>query len=188
MQQLTDYIKVYDDALPAEQCIRYKNLVLEQQQKATRNGKDVYKHIPNSSWTELNLNTFLPQEEFGELVKLIHSYKARYEQDCPISPSLPMPDGLAPLTIKQYLANDEDWFEPHYDSVGKTCPRYLVFLFYLNDVEEGGETHFTDLGSKVEARQGRLLVFPPYWMYRHAGCKPVSNDKFILSTYYMWWK
>ena len=30
---------------------------------------------------------------------------------------------------------------------------------------------------------GRLLMFPPYWMFQHVGNAPVSNDKYILSTY-----
>jgi len=59
----------------------------------------------------------------------------------------------------------------------------MVFLWYLNDVAEGGQTRFTDLSIDVQARCGRLLVFPPYWMYQHAGMSPKSNDKYILSTY-----
>ena len=34
-----------------------------------------------------------------------------------------------------------------------------------------------------EARAGRLLMFPPYWMYQHAGLPPRSSDKYIISTY-----
>ncbi len=63
--------------------------------------------------------------------------------------------------------------------------RYLVFLWYLNDVDEGGETAFVDIDMKVAPRAGRLLMFPPYWMYQHAGLPPVSNDKYIISTYLM---
>ncbi|WP_394687711.1 hypothetical protein [uncultured Xanthomonas sp.] len=29
----------------------------------------------------------------------------------------------------------------------------------------------------------RLLIFPPYWMFLHAGLPPRSGDKYILSTY-----
>jgi prolyl 4-hydroxylase len=28
-----------------------------------------------------------------------------------------------------------------------------------------------------------MLIFPPYWMYQHAGLPPLSNEKYILSTY-----
>lgn len=188
MDKLLDYVKVYDDALVPETCERFMALLRERPDLVSRNGKGVYDHLRHSSWDELNLNQALSQDEFADFVKNLHKYKAMYEEDCGIKPALPMPDGLAPLTIKQYRTNGEDGFEPHYDSAGSKCPRYLVWLYYLNDVEEGGETHFVDLNYKVSAKQGRLLIFPPFWMYRHEGCKPISNDKFILSTYYMWWK
>ena len=42
---------------------------------------------------------------------------------------------------------------------------------------------FPRLDLAVPARAGRLLVFPPYWMYQHAGRPPLSGDKYILSTY-----
>jgi prolyl 4-hydroxylase len=42
---------------------------------------------------------------------------------------------------------------------------------------------FPQLGLTVPAREGRLLMFPPYWMYQHEGITPVSGDKYIVSTY-----
>jgi prolyl 4-hydroxylase len=50
-------------------------------------------------------------------------------------------------------------------------------------VLEGGETRFPQLGISVRPQTGRLLIFPPYWMYQHEGVPPASGDKFILSTY-----
>ncbi|BCU94503.1 MAG: hypothetical protein CM15mV5_1640 [uncultured marine virus] len=45
--------------------------------------------------------------------------------------------------IKKYTKNTEDQFAPHVD-VGDhaSAKRFLAFLVYLNDVEEGGETNF----------------------------------------------
>ena len=28
-------------------------------------------------------------------------------------------------------------------------------------------------------------MFPPYWMFQHAGAPAISGDKYILSTYLM---
>ena len=39
------------------------------------------------------------------------------------------------------------------------------------------------LDIEITARAGRLLMFPPYWMYQHEGLPPQSGDKYILSTY-----
>ncbi len=58
----------------------------------------------------------------------------------------------------------------------------MVFLWYLNDVREGGQTEFCDLGLRVDVRAGRLLMFPPFWLFQHAGLAPLSNDKTIVST------
>ena len=58
-----------------------------------------------------------------------------------------------------------------------------MILWYLNDVDEGGETVFPQLDYSVAARTGRLLIFPPYWMYQHEGMPPLSGEKYILSTY-----
>jgi prolyl 4-hydroxylase len=56
-------------------------------------------------------------------------------------------------------------------------------LWYLNGVEQGGETSFPQLEFAVKPETGRLLMFPPYWMYQHQGLPPISGDKYILSTY-----
>ncbi len=56
-------------------------------------------------------------------------------------------------------------------------------FWYLNDVECGGETAFRELGVRVQPRRGRLVMFPPFWMYRHAGPRPDSGLKYIVSTY-----
>ena len=87
------------------------------------------------------------------------------------------------LTLKRYRPGGDEAFQPHFDSIDAVCARYLVFLWYLNDVAAGGETEFLGLDLKVAPRAGRLLMFPPYWMYQHAGLPPVSGDKYILSTY-----
>jgi prolyl 4-hydroxylase len=36
----------------------------------------------------------------------------------------------------------------------------LTFFLYLSDVEEGGETVFTELGIKVKPKKGRALLWP----------------------------
>jgi prolyl 4-hydroxylase len=62
-----------------------------------------------------------------------------------------------------------------------TARRFLSFIFYLNDVEQGGETVFANL--RVKPEKGLLLMFPPMWMFPHRGDPPISNTKYILSVY-----
>ena len=107
----------------------------------------------------------------------------RYNQDIGLGIPIPNSPKTADLILKRYRAGTDESFEPHFDSINEVSNRYLVLIWYLNDVESGGETEFRQLDVKVEPRTGRLLMFPPYWMYQHAGLRPVSGDKFIVSTY-----
>jgi prolyl 4-hydroxylase len=38
--------------------------------------------------------------------------------------------------------------------------RLLTFYIYLNDVDEGGGTHFTDLGITMQPKRGRAVLWP----------------------------
>lgn len=58
--------------------------------------------------------------------------------------------------------------------------RIFTFIWYLNTVESGGETEFTN-GMKIKAEKGKLVMFPATWTYTHRGCMPYSSEKYILT-------
>jgi hypothetical protein len=58
--------------------------------------------------------------------------------------------------------------------------RVLTYLWYLNDVDEGGETEFFG-NFKIKPKAGKLVIFPAFWTYPHTGLIPISNDKYILT-------
>jgi hypothetical protein len=59
--------------------------------------------------------------------------------------------------------------------------RTLVFLLYLNDVEEGGETEFRYLKVRYKPKSNRLILFPAGFTHTHRGLPPLSNDKYIAT-------
>ena len=86
------------------------------------------------------------------------------------------------ISEKEYVPELKEEFGRHTDtSTRRSCRRFLSSLIYLNDVEEGGETTFNDV--IIKPKEGRLLIFPPLWMFPHAGKIPISNIKYILTTY-----
>ena len=58
--------------------------------------------------------------------------------------------------------------------------RIINFLWYLNNVEEGGETEFFGC-YKIKPEKGKLILFPSDWYFPHSGKIPVSNDKYVLT-------
>ena len=58
--------------------------------------------------------------------------------------------------------------------------RILTYLFYLNTIDEGGETEFVD-GTKIKPEKGKLLIFPATWAYVHKGNMPLSSNKYIVT-------
>ncbi|HKX56240.1 MAG TPA: 2OG-Fe(II) oxygenase [Xanthomonadales bacterium] len=186
MTDLSHFIRSYEQAFSADFCKRVISLFERDQGKQQRNGATVRSGLSESSWLEMDLSECTEFNFRNVVLNCLRHYKAVYEKDCGIRPALPEPTELAPLIVKRYDPGGSDRFQPHYDAIGPVAGRYLVFLWYLNDVKLGGETEFVDLAIKSPAAIGKLLMFPPYWMYRHAGLPPVSNAKYILSTYTLW--
>ena len=89
--------------------------------------------------------------------------------------------------VKRYKSEDADQFDTHVDvgSVSDEC-RYLSFMWYLNDVVDGGETEFAELDLKIQPEAGALIMFPPIWMFPHKGHLLNSGKKYLLSTYLLY--
>ena len=61
--------------------------------------------------------------------------------------------------------------------------RTATFIWYLNDIEEGGQTEFTN-GISVQPKTGRLLMFPADFSVIHRGVSPVSQTKYIVTGWF----
>ncbi|PHS14771.1 MAG: 2OG-Fe(II) oxygenase [Kangiella sp.] len=181
-----DYIKIYDNALSDKVCDSLVGFFENNSKDQKVNGQSAYEHLPGSQWKELNLVNYMSEQGHQEFVDILLKYKAIYENDAKVIPNLPYSGKLADLRIKKYEANGKDRFLAHFDAAEDMSNRYMVFLWYLNDVDVGGETVFVDLGVSVNPKKGRLLIFPPYWMYRHEGKVPVSNSKYVINTFLLW--
>ncbi len=185
LASLHGYVRTYDAALTPDFCAQMVGEFERASDRHVENGRGHHPGIKHSTWVELNLTPIADKAFLGFFHAQIDKYLAQYNKDVPLTLAVPARPTIDDLRIKRYRAASDDHFELHFDAIDVRSQRYLVFLWYLNDVGEGGETEFPDLGIKIQARAGRLLMFPPYWMFQHAGLPPRSNDKYIVSTYLM---
>lgn len=62
--------------------------------------------------------------------------------------------------------------------------RHLVFMTYLNDVEEGGETEFYYQGVKIKPERGLTLIWCSDWTHIHRGIPAPNESKMIVTGWY----
>jgi prolyl 4-hydroxylase len=182
-RDLQHYVRVYDDGLQPALCRQ----VIASFGALTRfhqsNGGRVRRGLEESAWTELNVTRLSDAGFLQMFEKLVDRALLRYNADVGLTIPLPNSHSISDLIVKRYRSGGADKFQLHFDAIHHLASRYLVLLWYLNDVDNGGETRFPQLDVAVQAREGRLLIFPPYWMYQHEGLPPQSGEKYILSTY-----
>lgn len=95
----------------------------------------------------------------------------------------------------QQFKPHNDWFyttEKYWiDERKRGGQRSWTTMAFLNTVEEGGETHFTELGIKIEPKPGVLLIWnnakpdgSPNHDTMHAGLPVVRGVKYIFTKWY----
>ena len=88
--------------------------------------------------------------------------------------------------IIQHYKPGEGFYKWHMEQNGYSdvVHRHLVFMTYLNDVENGGTEfyHFPDL--KIQARKGLTLIWPAGWTHTHKGVISNVDEKYIITGWY----
>lgn len=142
----------------------------------------VFRRNGPQNFDELNINQSHP-EVVKHLVQCLLGALEKYRADFPLeSVYFPEP-ALEEFRVKRYTGGTKQQFATHVD-VGSlaSCKRYLAFLFYLNDDFTGGETIFYP-DTTIKPIKGSVVVFPPTWMYPHAGLPVDTGTKYIMSSY-----
>lgn len=72
----------------------------------------------------------------------------------------------------------------HCERTTSTMPfssRHLVFMTYLNDVTDAGETEFFHQKIKIQAKKGLTVVWPADWTFTHRGIPSPTQEKMIVT-------
>lgn len=95
----------------------------------------------------------------------------------------------------QQFKPHNDWFyttEKYWEHERKRGgQRSWTTMAFLNAVEEGGETHFTEVGIKIEPKPGVLLIWnnaledgSPNENTMHAGTPVIKGNKYVITKWY----
>lgn len=177
-------IVVIDDAMPHDECGSFITFFDQVEIEKTKLSSE----FGVVSFDELNISRTPGWENHhAVLLEYAQYYEEVYKSLLHIPKySWPVNHGFEQFRMKKYFNNDHDRFDQHVDVRDyATARRFLVFFWYLNNVEEGGETafYFHDVEIRVKPKAGRLIMFPPMWTHPHAGLRPVSGPKYIVGGY-----
>jgi prolyl 4-hydroxylase len=172
---LAEHIRVFAGALSASHC---RSLIdrfeASPEQVACRRDS-------GHSFVQLDVTQHWP-DEHQVLVPVLLSHFGEY-QTAVGARFWPPQFAFENLRLKRYLPNGRDSFPPHVDVMCQTAARrFMTAIVYLN-APDGGETVFPELDIAVAPEAGKLLAFPPLWLFPHAGLPPRSVPKYILHTY-----
>ena len=178
MKSLEDYIVVFDDVLDETAC----EILIDTYNKSPNHVEQ--RNDTLMKFNEINIFESPKFESFRELFlfkakRIAESYRDYTKAFWPLDLAYEAP------RIKKYEPND-GYFNWHIDSASaETGKRLLVMFWYLNDVEEGGQTEFA-IGDEIisnPAKRGSVVCFPPNFLYPHRGVTPTSGPKYVISSY-----
>lgn len=87
------------------------------------------------------------------------------------------------ITMRRYIKNSGG-YDYHNDFIFQGSIRLMTFIIYLNDVYDGGDTKFLHQDINIKPISGKLLIFPPTHLHIHVGMPAISNDKYIITSFF----
>ena len=181
-----DFFGIYDDALSAEFCKsviqKFEDDTRKEQGRLGGYDKNdgINTNIKDTTELVLDNSKIDWKPEFDVVIASLKENLAKYVE--PFQKSLNVP--IAPELFKVTRYDVGGKFTMHSDNIGGATEvtRIITAIWYLNDVEEGGETEYPWQDQMIKPQQGRLLLCPVGWPYIHQGLPPVSGPKYIIIT------
>lgn len=126
------------------------------------------------------------KEYVDELQKVVNQYIEKYPYCNEFAPW-----GLVQEVNLQHYKPGGAYKKYHCErgsSVGPSATRHLVFMTYLNDLDDGGETEFLYQKLKVKPVKGKTVIFPADWTHTHRGIPSFKQDKYIATGWFNYYE
>jgi len=145
-------------------------------------GSGVYKTVKDSKDLCLSHHEYIKTGWTDQLQKCVNEYIKKY----------PWCNEYYPWGIKekvniQYYPPGGGFYEWHTERPNNIEPisrRHLVFMTYLNDVTDGGETEFYHQKLKIKPEKGLTLIWPTDWTFTHRGITSITQEKYIITGWF----
>jgi hypothetical protein len=183
MAKSPNFIHVYENILSKEDCHRlieaYEELATSDQVIRTAS-EDLNVSQAERSDSYFFLETTIPTAH-AELATRLKPSIQHFLQTYPGIDHVPVTSISSKM---QKCSPGQGYHTFHWEQTPNSPLRAVVWLLYLNDIYEGGETELLNFGERISPREGRLLVFPAAWPWIHRGNPPLVGTKYIVTGWY----
>ena len=148
--------------------------------KGTVGGKEYNKDLLDDTRINITEEVLIKDLEdyYISLDKCLDEYKKRYvDSDRVNKYSL-----QNKINIQKYLPG-EGYKVWHFEDNGDEQKRHLVYMTFLNDVDDGG-TEFKYQNLIIPAKKGLTLIWPAPWTHTHKGQVSNTQTKYIITGWY----
>lgn len=115
---------------------------------------------------------------FSSLQYAINSYILKYEILNPVPYKI-----NESFNIQKYVKG-QHFIKPHFESSNiYNRDRFLTWMVYLNDVENGGSTKFPYYSLSIKPSKGNILIWPAEFTHTHFG-DIVEDEKYIITGWF----
>ena len=135
-----------------------------------------------STDSDLKYNTELALRYYDQLDFVVKNYIKKYKFVDFYGPW----DIVDSINIQHYKPT-EGFYAWHTERANAKPPgvtRHMVFMTYLNDVTEGGETEFYYQQVKIQPKKGLTVLWPADWTHTHRGVPSMTQEKYIVTGWY----
>ena len=185
---MKDFVGVFDNSLSSQQCndvityfeeLRKYNLVFDRQSI----GDSMAHEKKDETCFIFEPDTFYLDKTHPVLTTVLEQFWKCYTEYAKTYSVLLKSNkhGIVGMRIQKTQPGGgyHNW---HYENNGRIHGgRFLAFIIYLNTVPVGGETEFLYQETRVNAIEGRTVIWPAAFTHAHRGNQPIGSDKYIVT-------
>ena len=186
-----DFIGIYDNAISSYNC---KEIIKWFETNPVKRGSVMFEDGSGtidtrlkSDWeVEDSYKTLFSNNSFVDIIirDALCKYTPVYRK------SYPSVDNIDPwnvcniYNIQKYDPGD-GYHALHCENCNEaTLHRVMAWMIYLNTVTDEGGTYFSSYDKTLEAKEGRLVIWPAYFTHTHKGVVSKTQTKYIATGWY----
>jgi len=186
-----DYFIYENTSLSSEVCDTIINLFnTENHDKFKNSKKNIFEQKINSNILENNVWFDIKNVLINEIKIHLELYYNKLDNNIFHFDITHKNKTINDFIIKKYIKNDKD----QKNNLSQYCKcnnnniidiinkkkSVLNFIWYLNSIDNGGETECID-SYKIKPEIGKILIFPTEWFLPYYNKPPISSDKYIIT-------